>query len=390
MAGEHIVVSGWYGHNNVGDDAMLTVLLQEFLARLPDARFTVLSEQPGVVEECFGRRFPVRALAHPSPYGVCKALEVPRLSATRAVWGAVKGADAFVLGGGSLVRDHNLSNFLRLMDEFLIARLFGVPAILLGVTVGPLDTAFGRYFVRTALRKAAAVAVRDLASRRALVDVGVPVAKVNYAGDLALLLQAEESSSDRYRGSIAICPCAAMVSGLPDGPPGNPQLVGVLAEVCARLAADFGAKIVLVPFHRQVTGNDDLEVARAIREQAGASVGIEIMEAETPAKMKAMLGGVRLLIGARFHSVVFAASQGIPVVGISYGQKVRNFLGCVGLEDFALDPMEVTVDRVLALCDDLLHARSGCSSAATAVINEMASRIAVQMDVAARIARQAP
>ena len=41
-----IVISGWYGQRNVGDEAMLEVLLAELSRVDPDADFCVLSERP--------------------------------------------------------------------------------------------------------------------------------------------------------------------------------------------------------------------------------------------------------------------------------------------------------------------------------------------------------
>lgn len=388
MSNEHIVISGWYGQGNVGDDAMLAVLLRELQLRLPDAGFTVLSEQPLAVEEVFAGQFPVTALAHPSPYGLRKVMDSSRRRATRAVWRAVKLSSAFILGGGSLVRDHNLSNFLRLMDELLLANRLHVPSAVVGVTVGPLETRFGRYVARTALRHTAIVGVRDRVSQTRLFEVGVPAEKIHSGGDLALLLPIAPGAGVKFRDSIAICPCKAMLTGLPDGPPGNPQLVDVFAAFCGTFNAEFGARILMVPLRPGVLGDDDLELALAIRRRSGVPELIDVVESASPPEIKAILGSVRMVIGARFHSLVFAASQGVPVIGISYGEKVRYLLEGLDLADFVLDPGDVTTERLLRLCRRSLSRLNNFSALAAMRLDDARSSVSAMIDTVASVARR--
>ncbi len=45
---------------------------------------------------------------------------------------------------------------------------------------------------------------------------------------------------------------------------------------------------------------------------------------------------LRVLVGMRLHSLVFAVQNGIPAIGIAYAPKVRRFLAEVGLEEYCL------------------------------------------------------
>jgi len=45
---------------------------------------------------------------------------------------------------------------------------------------------------------------------------------------------------------------------------------------------------------------------------------------------------LRIMIGMRLHSLIFAAQNSIPVIGIAYTPKVRRFFQEVGLEEFCL------------------------------------------------------
>ncbi len=90
----------------------------------------------------------------------------------------------------------------------------------------------------------------------------------------------------------------------------------------------------------------------------------------TPGGSMAVLGRMTLVFGLRLHSLVLAASQGVPVVGVDYDRKIRGFMELAGVGDFICrpsDPFSVFVekvgkglgeadalgDRLLRSCDDM-------------------------------------
>lgn len=348
-----IVISGWYGQRNVGDEAMLEVLLAELSRVDPDADFCVLSERPAEIEAHYGSRYSIRALPHPSPYGWKRMLDGERRHATGEIWREVREAQLFVLGGGSLIRDHNKSNFTRVMDELHIAQGADVPAAVIGVTVGPLRTGWGRFWSKRLLQRANIVAVRDEASEKALEELGVP--GVETTGDLTLLLDAEPSV-DSGPAPICIAPCEAMRRGVPDGPPGNPDLARILGESASALNQETGAPIELVAFRSGVPEEDDAllceEVHAAMVDPTVATLAPFDMQ---PRAVKGRLGRARLVIGARLHSLIFAAHSGVPIIGIGYGPKVRRFLRALDLEEFCVEPADVNP----ALLQDLARRWDG-------------------------------
>jgi polysaccharide pyruvyl transferase WcaK-like protein len=258
----------------------------------------------------------------------------------------VRDAALFVLGGGSLVRDHNLSNFSRVLDELWIAQRAGVPTAVLGVTVGPLATRWGRYWSRRLLGRAGVLALRDRESEGVLRAIKVPEGRGRVVGDLTLLLEPSPLAEAPRSAPIVVCPCGAMLRGLPDGPPGNPELEVVLAAAADALHRGTGAPIRFVPFRSGVPGDDDALLCERIAARMSTASAIAEFSSE-PARVKGELAGARLVIGARLHAIIFAASRGVPVIGIAYGSKVRRFLEDLGLGDFALDPSEVTPERLL-------------------------------------------
>ena len=81
-----IVLSGYYGFHNLGDEAVLAATVQELRRLRPDAEITVLSASPGETRRVHGVE------------------SVPR-AAPGAVLAALRGADLLLCGGGSLFQD---------------------------------------------------------------------------------------------------------------------------------------------------------------------------------------------------------------------------------------------------------------------------------------------
>ena len=86
-----------------------------------------------------------------------------------------------------------------------------------------------------------------------------------------------------------------------------------------------------------------------------------------PLSSELMLGltsRMQAVISMRLHGLIFAAGQGIPLVGITYDPKVSGFLSYMGqelyqdLDQLTGDSLRGMLDRAMALRDsrDELHA----------------------------------
>ena len=81
-----LVISGYYGFGNAGDEAMLAAILEAILEVVPEADITVISGNPRHTAEKHG----VKA--------------VGRFDVT-GIFNAIKRCDLLISGGGSLLQD---------------------------------------------------------------------------------------------------------------------------------------------------------------------------------------------------------------------------------------------------------------------------------------------
>jgi len=138
-----VLICGYYGEHNLGDDALLAVLLDQ----LPQGcRPVVTARDQQQVRRLFG-------------------VQTTDRSRLAAVLQALAGCDALVLGGGSLLQDAtSLRSLIYYAVLMAAARLQGKPVLLWAQGLGPLRRRRSRALVRALLPQATAISWRDGAS----------------------------------------------------------------------------------------------------------------------------------------------------------------------------------------------------------------------------------
>ncbi|WP_044481038.1 polysaccharide pyruvyl transferase CsaB [Paenibacillus antibioticophila] len=305
-----IVVSGYYGFRNSGDEAVL----QSILSALEEE-----GRAAGIVIK------PVVLSINPEwtsrTYGV-KAVHRMKLAEVR---NAIKNSDGLISGGGSLLQDATgLGSIPYYLGILKLAQWMGKPTFIYAQGIGPVNRKLFRPFIASVFRRCEYISVRDSESAALLHSMGVA------------------------RDGIAVVPDPVMGLALPEGEAagaatGSEELpvVGVsvrfwnadrselakLAEGLASLCRRCAVHIRFLPFH--VPGDD--EASRFVIEQMGnvAEFGCAVStaaETEHPYEMLREVSRCRLLIGMRLHSLIYAASQEVPLLGISYDPKIDHFL----------------------------------------------------------------
>ncbi|HAX80603.1 MAG TPA: polysaccharide pyruvyl transferase CsaB [Cyanobacteria bacterium UBA11372] len=284
------VLCGYYGKGNGGDEALLAALLQ----MLPqEVTPIVLSGNPGQTTS----RYNVRSCDRFSPW---------------QVYSAIKSADAFIWGGGSLIQDVTSINSAFYYGGLMgLAQQMGKKTIAWAQGIGPLKRPITRAMARRCFVNCSAVSVRDKASAGLVSEWHIPFW---IAPDPVWALE------------------GAPVKGLWDLP--APRVAVTLRShlelTPARLACltraliDFQRAtqtcILLVPFQQ----SQDLAIAKSIH--AAMPEVSHILCLENPKQLKGLFGGVEMAIGMRFHSLIMAAASECRCFALSYDPKVSQLM----------------------------------------------------------------
>ena len=276
-----VVISGYYGFNNAGDEAILCALLsalrREAARRGEEIAFTVLSASPAET----AARHRVAAIGRLHVWQIIRELY---------------SADLFLSGGGGLLQDKtgqglSVAYYLGLV---FLARLLGKPAVLYAHGIGPVNKKFNRLLVRMVANRAARISVRDAASLLALRELGVTRPPVEVTADPTFLLPPAEIPDNKGRKplfAVAVRPGAGEENYLPE-----------LAAAVDRLAAEYGAELVLLPMQPAV----DLPVARRLQGMLKAKAVLQ-EEVPEPEELLGLFAGFDLVISVRLHALIFGA-----------------------------------------------------------------------------------
>lgn len=188
MKKQRILISGWYGFGNVGDEAILQALIDEFQKDYDNPTITALSYRPA-----YTRKVQRVEAAHQVPFTVISWLSwLVKFRWLRTIWFFLQ-CDVFVMGGGGFLSDWDPAVPKGWLKQFRLARLLGKRTLLYGIGAGPFRTPAARktvaYYLNNYVEK---ITVRDHASYKCLVgdckvnaglvDIKVdPVAKMNVA-----------------------------------------------------------------------------------------------------------------------------------------------------------------------------------------------------------------
>jgi polysaccharide pyruvyl transferase WcaK-like protein len=337
-----VLAIGWFGENNLGDDAMLAGLLRLLDRSLGGADVTVATRDPAETAATFG----TRTIRRVGP-------EESGFTNREHLWATLR-SDLVTLGGGDLIREQadGVVPALNWLSRVRVALRVRRPVALVGISMGDLFSPPVIDRVSDYLRRIPLVAARDRASATRLAELGA--GRVVTIGDLALeAFDAPPSTirpaNERPRIGVVFREILGRGRDVPET--ANDTLQAELAAALDRLASGLDAQIELIPFrtrdHRP-RPDDDAWAGEALAGRAAS--GEAWVRHRRPASAPAFAGlaaGLDLIIAVRLHGAVLGAGAGRPVVAISYDAKTTGFLGDLGLADQALR-LEATADEIEA------------------------------------------
>lgn len=305
-----IVVSGYYGFRNSGDEAVLQSILSALEEEGRAAGIVIKPVVLSIDPEWTSRT-----------YGV-KAVHRMKLAEVR---NAIKNSDGLISGGGSLLQDATgLGSIPYYLGILKLAQWMGKPTFIYAQGIGPVNRKLFRPFIASVFRRCEYISVRDSESAALLHSMGVARDGIQVVPDPVMgLALPEGEAAGAATGSEELPVVGVSVRFWNADRSELAKLAEGLASLCRRCAVH----IRFLPFH--VPGDD--EASRFVIEQMGnvAEFGCAVStaaETEHPYEMLREVSRCRLLIGMRLHSLIYAASQEVPLLGISYDPKIDHFL----------------------------------------------------------------
>jgi polysaccharide pyruvyl transferase CsaB len=323
-----ILISGWYGFGNLGDEAILSAIVHSLKNNVPNADVRVFSFRLAHTRAIHH----IEVFRHP-PQGILSWIKGVL---SGRIWSAFKGfiwCDVLLLGGGGFLSDWQPEAPWVWLRQALIARLLGKKVMLYGIGAGPFSRPFGKWLTRTIInRHVNAITVRDEASREWLEKAGVAKKIIEVTADPAINLPSIKAWPCRG-GVKKVGICVAPIFHLERHWPGKyykyERFVDGLAET-VRLLAKEGFEVFFIPMQ----ASSDIAFAEEII--AKSAVQAKLLDSSSEiGQAVTLLAKVDVLIALRLHAAILGAIQGIPPVGIIYNHKVDEFLKQVAMDEYA-------------------------------------------------------
>lgn len=282
-----VVISGYYGFDNFGDDAILYVLCEKL--KTLNAQITVLSANPQKTSEVYD----VNAV---------KNFDIGKVIRT------LSKSDVLISGGGSLLQDvTSVKSLFYYSFVILIALILKKDVIIFAQGIGPLNKNISQFLVKFLLRKVKFVSVRDERSLNLLRNWGIDA---KLANDPVFSVKVAEVPKNFALG-VQLRDFITM----------NDKFLESLAENV--LAFFPNRKIELFVFQKSLDEAVSKKFINILKSQK-SDVEVEIIYYENKNEIFKRISQLNYMIAMRFHAVIAAIMAGVRTSAINYDIKVEK------------------------------------------------------------------
>ncbi|MDQ7822472.1 MAG: polysaccharide pyruvyl transferase CsaB [Candidatus Eremiobacteraeota bacterium] len=332
--GKSVLISGYYGFGNMGDEAILSSMIKALNRFVPELSIKVIVQ---------------KMPATPSSFTVIPVLRKDYLHLLRAML----GCDLFISGGGGLIQDvTGVSTIQYYLGMVMLAKLMGKKVMYYAQGIGPVNTDRGKWYTRWISDKADLITVRDRESKEELIRMGVKKPPIVVTADPVLALEpSPQARIDEITREESLPVGSSMKIAISIRPwKSAVDYTAIMAELADRLIELYNAEIVFIPF--QIS--QDMEVCEKARGAMKRKAHL-VRGSYTPEELLGLMGTMDLIIGMRLHSLIFGCTQNIPMIGIVYDPKVKIFSELIEIPCIPLD--EVNAEGIIELVGELNEGR---------------------------------
>ena len=302
---DEILISGYYGFKNSGDDALLEAIINDIKRYKESPNITVLSANPKET----AKKYRVNAI---NRFNIFKLIK------------HIKKADLLISGGGTLIQDAtSTKSLIYYLSVINLAIRNGVKVMLYSNGIGPLkNDANIKRAVKT-LNKVDVITLRDPASKTLLDKLGVDTPQKLVSADPVFGIE----NFDKEKGRAILNKFDVpqdkkiLVVSVRKTRDTNAEFEDAVAKICDYAAEKYNCYTVFVPM--QLTKDEPISRSIANRMETPSSLlNIRMGVGDVISVMAA----ADLCIGMRLHSLIYSAIGNVPVIGISYDPKIKSFM----------------------------------------------------------------
>lgn len=338
---DEILISGYYGFKNSGDDALLMAIVNDLKRYKESPNIVVLSANP---KETM-RSYRVKSISRLNIFSILKHM---------------KRAGMLISGGGTLIQDatstQSLIYYLMVINA-AIKR--GVKVMLYSNGIGPLNNSSNIKRARKVLDRTDLITLRDPAALKTLKEIGVNSPKMVVTADPVFGMDIADSQyGKKLLRQFGVPSNAKHVMGVSvrRTRDTDQSFEHAIAKICDYAAEKYGCYPVFIPMQT----NKDEGISRSVMSKMKSKASIVDIRLGVYDMISAV-ASMDLCIGMRLHSLIYATSGQVPLIGLAYDPKIKSFMDYAG-QEMCLDVAEIDVKEACAMIDKCFAERSDINS----------------------------
>lgn len=304
----NVVISGYYGFANAGDEAMLSAIVGSLQDIIPDVSITVIT----------GNCQLTRNNHH---VHTIHRLDLFHIAA------AIRRCDILISGGGSLLQDvtskRSLYYYLLIMR---MALAFHKPVMLYAQGIGPVRGERARQAVKNVLQRVSVIGVRDSESKSELASMGVTAPLIHVTADAVLSMHPVDTGIGFFLLKKAgVTGIGTRVGIAIRDWQGMTDYKDAIAKAADELQRTADCRIIFIPmqYPADVAAGEDI----AGRMETEATV---LRDRYSTVEFMSLMGCMDAVIANRLHALIFASIMQVPITALSYDPKIDSFVRLIG------------------------------------------------------------
>ena len=298
-----IIISGYYGLGNSGDEALLKSIVEDLKSINPDITITALSGNAALTERLYG----IKTVSRTNLFSIIREF---------------RSAKLLLSGGGTLIQDAtSTKSLIYYLGIISLAKKMGLKVMLYANGMGPIkDKNIEK--VHRVLEKTDLITLRESTSLEEIKRCNITKPEVVVTADPAFnLISSSQDRADEILEEYGI--------------EKDEKIVAVSVRECNLNGEDFEEQMayaldsiakkgylpIFIPMQMRADFDISLRIAAKMKEKS------KIIDCElSVSDMLAIIGRCSIACGMRLHMLIFASVMNVPMAGIAYDPKIRGFM----------------------------------------------------------------
>ncbi|MDO8734641.1 MAG: polysaccharide pyruvyl transferase CsaB [Elusimicrobiota bacterium] len=311
-----ILISGYYGFKNAGDELILKAIIMDLRRYKPDVTITVLSATPDETSNSYN----VYAVNRWNIFSAVKEIAKCKM---------------LLSGSGGLFQD--TTGILSLWYYLLIiltAKIFGKIVFVYAAGIGEIKYAFNNFLIKKCFNKVDFITVRTEQDKDLLKSFAVSK-EIIVTSDPVFGLELPKPETKSTFGN------------------GKKQKIGIIlrktknwkkdvkvfSELSDLIVKNLKAEVVFIPFQL----SKDIKLLNLIKHNV--DVPIDIFAWNDTEKLLELFSKLDIIVSMRLHGLILSAKYKIPFVAIPRYSKIKIFLQLIG-EPIYSDNGEIKNEKI--------------------------------------------